>query len=636
MGDDLCNTLTSEIGNMQPYQKDNLINSWLSAKSVFDNLVNTVWRLDTDIYKLEQPSKYMEQFQKNSFKRYNKLQILSDKIILSNLSTGFRDTSQAPSNECSPGFIQLKYRINESDDTTVFKNNDSNTFEVELIKDTEDTPVSEGSDLTLKVTIDPISISNTAYEHLNQDIKNKKNIRTNRLNRIKGLSLILELNFDIRDCEDSSTGINRLPPIRDGSSIDRKTYWERVVIRNFCTINNAELNDTAIKSKCLKYKAGNYSDNIKDIYNNLIVTGARAKNLIRNDVFDGSCQDRKSVDLNKCLSDNQETLNSDFQECAASLNCAWDGNFQNSVGGIDSTCPSNGTQCLLKSEQTTQTIVDNIEKNIAFHELYTMHQNPYSGEYSEFSDECDAEIINNIESVCKDKNIGISYRFDPISCTPGHPEYNPQTCKPVCNNKDECKSPVLIYEPDLSAFTCSLDGLDKLEKYCKKINDSIINNQNYTNLGLTQEQLQIPGYDPSNYPYTGCNEAVVESHLMYIRSLLMNEIRIINNEINEIIRDDAEFMNRYTESRKERVRKMRSDIVRIHGEIKERYNNVLNVMEDIGRVNNDYNRVKEDVVNFNAELDTKFDKKKGEFKTTVIMSIIIINIILFLFFFGKK
>ena len=149
------------------------------------------------------------------------------------------------------------------------------------------------------------------------------------------------------------------------------------------------------------------------------------------------------------------------------------------------------------------------------------------------------------------------------------------------------------------------------KRYYKDINDDIINDQNYRNLGFTENQIKLHGYNPDNYPYTGCNESSVESHLLYIRSLIMGKLEEVNNRINSIIENDAEALNAYSKRKLDRINLLKDDINRTQkNEILQINQNVLATMTRIGRVNNDYNTIKLNIVEFNNRLDLRFERKK--------------------------
>lgn len=625
MGDDSCSVLRSELGDMTNFELDNIINSWDSNESAFGNLVGTVWTFDKEVY--EHINAFKSIKSETNFNRYNKLQILSDKILISNLSTGFRDTEAGTTRGCSAGYIQLKYAVEQNN--TVFLDNTENNmqeFKIRLLSDTDDTP--GDSNLWVKVTVDPILSEDTNY----QNLPNKANIRTNSNEPIQGLKLKIEINFKIRDCS-TAGATNRL-----SSQNNKISYWDRIKIRNSCSINNSLLSNHAVLAKCLKYKAGNYSENIKDIYHNLIVTSAKSKNIIRSDNFNGeSCSARDATAFNICNNENPNTIKATTETCAQKLNCEWDNTFENSMGNKDtSTCPGEGTKCLLNHLDSTENSIKSIKNSISLYYAYNQHRNPYTDEISDYGNECDADTINEIENICIDKNIGISFRFEPVSCTPGHPQFNRETCLSNCDEDDDCTSPVLVSEPDLSPFKCTLEGLNQLEKYCMDVNNSFKNNGNLLNLGYTEEQLKLPGYDSNNYPYTGCNTATVESHLMYIQSLLINKLYKINQDINQVIENDATRLNEYAQSKLNRMEVLNSNIRKTSNEIIKINNNVLALARKIGQTNNDYKRIKDNIVTFNNYLDLRFERKQREFKFSIFFSFVIINILFFLIFFRKK
>ena len=628
MGDEACSVIRTNNPNLSNYEIDQLINSWDASKSAFENLLNTTWTFDPLVY--ENVPQYLGLKSNFNYERYNKLQLLSDKVLFSNLSTGFKDTGPSAGRNCSPGYIQLKY-LNTDGNINFLENSGSNSsmFKARLIVDTDDVP--NESNLWIKVTADPILSEDSVYESIPDEVVKKSTIRTSNSQPPQGLKLKLEINFEIKSC---GSVTERLKTNRYKIS-----YWSRMMIRNMCEIDNSLLSNHAVLAKCLKYKSGIYNNNIKNIYNNLIVTAAKSKNIIRTDNFNGhSCSDRNSTTLRECNNTDADSVDEMNKRCARSLNCEWDSTFSNSMGSSDSsTCPSQGNKCLLSDLQTTKNLVDRIEQSMGLYYSYSQHRNPYnSAEISEFGADCDADIINQIENVCFDKNIGISFRFEPVSCTPGHPQFNPNTCKSNCYSNGKCTTPVLVSEPDLSAFKCTLEGIDQLENYCKKINDSIVDNPNYYNLGFTQAQIQLPGYNPDNYPYTGCNESMVESHLLYIRSLIMGELEQINNNINSIIENNAQVLNDYSRRRSERMGILKLNITQTQSEIVRINENVLATMKRIGTVNNDYNRVKANIIDFNNSLDLRFEKKKLEFKVVVFFSILVINILIILIFFRKK
>jgi len=645
MGDENCNNIIKEYPDLSNYELNQLRNLWDGAKPAFDNLLGTIWTFDKLVYDNE--SDYTKLKEDYNYNRYNKLQILSDKVLISNLSTGFNNELSSGTSGCSPGFIQLKYAIR--DNKTNFLEGTENVrdkFRIQLESDTEDTP--NKPNLWLEVTVDPVKSEDEIYKKL--DINN---IRTSNTEPISGLYLKFEINFEIEDCgkgkvcskvpkgkveetcTESEGATNRL-----GTSDNKISYWSRMHKKNMCNIDNTKLSEQAVLAKCLKYKSGNYSDNIKKIYNNLIVTAAKSKNLIRDDTFNGdTCIHRDEDAKNICNNNDSEKIDYVNETCAKALNCEWDKTFQNSMGedGEDaSTCEGTGTKCLLNETSTTQNLIANIENSLELYYEYGPHKNPYNNTLSEFGEDCNSDILTKIENVCFDKNIGISFRFEPVSCIPGHPQENQKTCISSCKEDDSCMSPVLVSEPDLSAFKCTLEGLDQLENYCKKINDEIIENPNYYNLGFTKEQIQLTGYDENNYPYTGCNESSVESHLLYIRSLIMGKLEQINNNINKIIENDAKLTRDYSIGRNRRMEELRDNIKTTTNQILEENNNVLRTMEKIGTVNNDYNKVRGNIIDFNYNLDLRFDKKKIEFKVIVFFSILIVNILIILIFYRKK
>lgn len=628
MGSDACSVIRRELPELSNYEIDQLINSWDNTKSAFENLLGTVWTFDPLVY--ENNTSYRNLRKNFNYDRYNKLQILSNKVLISNLHTGFRDTGPASAVSCSPGYINLDYTlINDNASFLDNSSTDPQMFKIVLRGNTEDVPPASSNQLWIKITVDPILSDDVIYSSIPDSVSDKATIRRSSSQPIQGRRLKLELNFNIENC---SPVFNRLETRRQKIS-----YWTRVQIRNMCSIDNSLLSNHAVLAKCLKYKAGNFSNNIKNIYNNLIVTGAKSKNIIRSDTFDGqACSSRNTAALSDCNNVDPSQTDVKNENCARSLNCEWDTSFQRSMGEDGSTCPGQGTKCLLNDSDTTQNIVDNIENSIGLYYRYQPHRNPYSQEISSFGSDCDTNTITEIESVCFDKNIGISFRFEPVSCTPGHPQFNQATCKSNCGSDSKCTTPVLVSEPDLSAFSCTLDGLDQLENYCKDINESIINNPNYLNLGFTEEQIRLPGYNPTNYPYTGCNEAAVESHLLYIRSLIMTKIEEVNNRINNIIENDAQALNQYSKRRLDRMTKLRDEMEATQNQILALNQDVLTTMQRIGTVNNDYNNIKNNIHDFNNNLDIRFEKKTREFKAVVFFTILIVNILIILIFFRKK
>ena len=642
MGDTGCTRLRERAPELNPYQLDKLINSWDASQEAFNNLIGTVWTFDSSVY-YNSSTNHTGILDNPNFTRYNKLQILSDKILISNLTSGFRDTNLGDSagGGCAAGYIELPYALDE-DELTEFLSNENIQFKVKIKLNQDDTPQTDydgGNIIWVEVTVDPLLEDESSYEAITNTDPAKGTIRRNENEPLKGLRVKLELNFGIEDC---GITVNRLRSTRQGTNT-RVTYWERIFVRNLCDINNSLLSNHAVMAKCLKYKAGNYADNIKNLYHNLVTTALTSKGLIRSDLYydnNSRCPEWDEEALTNCINDDPESINETSEECAAAVNCAWKGSVSRSMGvSGGNACPSTDGEkrCLLDLESTTRNTVDNVENSLGMYYAYQAHINPYNQEISEFGDYCDGNTINQIENVCRAKNIGISYRWEPISCDPSLPStYNRQTCRANCSRDGSCNSPVLVSEPDLSAFSCDLEGLNQLENYCKNIQESITGNVNYSNLGFTTEQLQIPGYDPNMYPYTGCNESVVESHLMYIRSLLMGELQNINNRINSIIEDDAQALNDYANRKVERLGRLNTNIRATNSEIRSINNNVLATMTRIGQVNNAYNEIKANIIDFNNYLDVRFEKKKREFIGVGFISIFIINILIFLIFFRKK
>lgn len=625
-----CALIENEFPNLNNNEKNELINSWDNSKSAFENLLDTTWTFDPLVYK--NVGKYRSLRRQYNYDRYNKLQILSNKVLISNLSTGFRDTGPTADGDraCSAGLISLEYSlVNEQVTFIDDSGNNSQIFKIRLVTNNEDIPSQNGNNpLWLKVTVDPLLGEDSTYRNIPDSENEKTSIRTIASQPIQGRRLKFELNFNIKDCGSTKN--------RFTTNGEKVSYWSRIKIKNMCEIDNSSLTNHAVLAKCLKYKAGNFNDNIKDLYNNLIVTAAKSKNIIRTDNFTGeTCSHRNSITLDECNNSTSDTK-ANNENCARALNCGWDGSFERSMGSGDSTCEDEGTRCYLDSLNTLENSIENIKNSIQLYRSYLQHRNPYSNlEISEFGQTCDVNIINQIENVCYDKNIGISFRFEPISCNPSDPQFDASSCKASCGS-NTCTTPVLVSEPNLSAFECSLEGLDQLEKYCKDINDDIINDPNYTNLGFTENQIKLPGYNPDNYPYTGCNESSVESHLLYIRSLIMGKLEEVNNRINSIIENDAEALNAYSKRKLERINLLKDDINRTQNEIVQLNQNVLATMTRIGRVNNDYNTIKLNIVEFNNRLDLRFERKKREFKVVVFFSILIINILIILIFFRKK
>ena len=67
---------------------------------------------------------------------------------------------------------------------------------------------------------------------------------------------------------------------------------------------------------------------------------------------------------------------------------------------------------VVDTQNTLKNTIENIKISIELYRSYLQQINPYNNlEISEFGQTCDVDIINQIENVCFDKNIGISYRF---------------------------------------------------------------------------------------------------------------------------------------------------------------------------------------------------------------------------------
>jgi hypothetical protein len=686
MSDINCEVIKDRAPELSPRQIDNLINSWDQTKSAFENLMGTTWSFNRAIYELPEFSTI---YSDRHFNRYNKLQILSDKILISNLTYGFRDIypstkSVSESNSCSPGYIELKYALNDTTNQTIFLENTENNgsrFKIQLLQNTEDVPGSTTDTLYVEVNLDPLS-NEDPYNRIESTNPAASNLRTDINQPLKGLDLKLTINFAIEDCgeltveEQKERFFDRIRAnynslianlmiqrIEERGQLDnvftrqgtvnrlasenanhRTTYWSRIKVKNLCQVPQSLLSDYAVNAKCLKYKAGNYSDNVENIYHNMVVTGAINNNLITDNNFNnqrcGTNGGRGSVEKLACLNTNPELTHEKNRECSQALNCEWDRNVQNSLlAGSDSDipCPGQSDLCLLNSSESTKdSVVGSIRDKMLLYYEYQQHRNPYNNLLSEFGESCDANTLVKIEDVCRDKNIGINFRWEPVSCDPGHPEFNRETCTSNCGTDGSCNSPVLVSEPDLSAFRCDLEGLDQLEMYCKRINDSIINNPDYQQLGYESSELQIPSYNISNYPYTGCNRAAVDQHLMYIRSIIMSRIAEINGQINEVIESGAANLEAYSKRRNERMTKLRENIETNLDQIINLNQNTLVVMERIGTVNNRYNDLRVNLIEFNSYLDGRLSKKKNEFIVLIFFSIIIINILFFIIFFRKK
>lgn len=644
MGDAACSNIRKQLPNISSFELDNLINAWDNAQSAFENLQNTVWTFDNLIYGENGLTDFKKIKSETNFNKYDKLQILSDRVIFSNLTTGFRDTTvSSGSSNCSPGYIFLKYKLNDNDQTEFLDNTREHLseFKVALIKNTEDTPQS-ATELWIKVTVDPIVNSDSNYRKIDSLVEGYDKLRTSDSQPIQGLKLKFELNFRLRDCAPTTNKLS--------STNNKISYWNRINIRNACAIPNSLLSNHAVLAKCIKYKAGKFSDNIKDLYHNMIVTGAKAKNQIRNDIFNGDdsslsnnqkCPARNTQAFNICNNTNPENIRETNLQCATALNCEWSGensSISDALGNKDDdSCPGRGNACLLNTLETAKNTIKNLRKSLELYYAYPQHRNPFNTTViSQFGNDCNADTITEIESLCSDKNIGISFRFEPVSCTPGHPEFNQATCNSNCGSNDQCKTPVLVSEPDLSAFKCTLEGLDQLEKYCSDINDQLIGNSNYENLGITENQRKLPGYNKANWPNTGCNEAMVESHLMYIRSLLMSKLQSINNQINDIIKDDAIRVNEFAKNKMRRLEVLNISIQDSTDQIQRINQNVLATATEIGIINEEYTQIRGNITEFNKSLDLRFERKKREFKFTIFFSIFIINILFFLIFFRKK
>ena len=89
MGDAACSVIRTNNPRLSNYEIDQLINSWDASKSAFENLLNTTWTFDPLVY--ENVPQYLGLKSNFNYERYNKLQLLSDKVLFSNLSTGFLD-----------------------------------------------------------------------------------------------------------------------------------------------------------------------------------------------------------------------------------------------------------------------------------------------------------------------------------------------------------------------------------------------------------------------------------------------------------------------------------------------------------------------------------------------------------------
>ena len=635
MGDDIFDVIKKTSSDMAAQQKDKIVSSiWDSSKSAFENLLGSVWTHDTIVYDINMPNEYSKYISQKNFMNFNKLQILSDRVIISNLSTGFASEDIGESKSCADGYIFFKYHTKKegTKQVTNFKDggNRQDRFEVILDKSSDDVPGDadnqyEAPDNVLSIIVDrPLEIENayiTAKDKNSVNFSTEiKDFRNKNTEPLLGLRIRMSLDFQTKNCGVGTVATNRLHTDIDNTEKLYHTYWKKIFIRNACSDDNVNLTRYAVLAKCMKYGVGNYSNNIEDIYHSLVVSAAGTKNVFnKQQNYNGQqCTKRNEAAYNACTSSDVVKKDENNKICAKSLSCEWRGQPESSiVGNGDSTCPireEDDKKCFLSSDKKFQNTVDSIKESISLYHPYTKFVDHLgNSEYEEgfgLDESCNKDIINKIENICKSKNIGISYKWSPNSCDPTHVNFDRGLCNAKCDSQDNCKAPTLIYEPDFSPFKCSLDGLNNLENHCKKIMNKIKNNPTYLNLGITKEQLELPGYDETKTPFTTCNIAALDSHLIYIKSLLFNKYKNIQKEINDAILESAEKKKEYAKNKNKRLEEMSKDIIDTNDKIEELQNSVLNTFEKVGRVNNDFTKIKKDITLFRRNLDEKYEKKK--------------------------
>jgi hypothetical protein len=639
----------------QAKAKDTIM-EWNTGKKVSENLMGTKWKLDLGENQCY-PSENFDEYKK--VRKMNLLTILSDRILISNLSFGLDSKNNKPVDppKVDEPIMSASEMVEESYVHLKKVDSDIDSSENQYSKDEyggkelhvnlhaswiaeRHTGMNSTSSARVEFLVDPTEKDDKRYK----GTKLYSTSGPRKANQaIKGIQMRMKLNFFL----DSFQPKNNI------------TYWVRLTENNTCSINKKMYSEMAVATKCMKYGAGKFSDNIMRIYNNLLMSIVVSKNRLNPEYWTGSkdsdngCWERSPDNLKICKRANTDKgTQEDKNKCLSFFNCELDNKYgKNMVSDSIRREPEGGvsckpkdpegktfeTKCLLYSIDKLEKSLDNSVKQLGNYNYYPQHKNPNNVNISEFGAECNADVIEKIEQICRNKNIGISYRWEPSNCDPSRKEYDIRACTAECS-QDNCKSPVLAKEPNLGSYMCNLNDLDKIEEECVKIQNQVLKNPSYRTLftnKYVEENFRISGYYPENYPYTGCNEAVMEEYLIYIRYELMDKVRVTNNRINELIKQGAIDNEEYSKKRLTSISNFEANLKTVHRQLMLKKKETANFLKGIGQVNNTYNRVKESIRDYNELLKNSKSKKHLDYKIYIFVSFLVLNLLLFFVFFRK-
>jgi hypothetical protein len=611
---------------------------WQTNKKPSENLIGTKWKLDlgeNQCYTSEELEEY------ERIRNTNLLTILSDRILLTKLTDGLdseklkkkSDERLLSDSEMYGDYVHLQIK---KDEEKIRDAPGSNELSIKLdgawINERSKEFNGPISSSRVDFFIDPTVEFDSRY--INTKVYSSKGPR--KIDEpLKGIQLKMSLNFTLDNLKNLDT------------------YWIRIFEKSSCSIDDSLYSETAIASKCIKYEAGNFNEQVKLLYNNLLMTSAISNNYLDEEFWKGDCWHRSPENLEICkkaaLADatqEQKKKCLEFMNCELKPKYGLDKMLELSISankGKNQCKAEKGsnqkldTVCTLYDNDLLRPAMNRTIKQLNSYKPYPQHIDLYDN-ISEFGKECNGKTIEKIESMCRNKNIGISYRWEPSYCDPSRPEYNKDLCVAECD-KDNCKSPVLAKEPDLSSYTCKLVDLDKLEQECILTQEKVIKNPSYKSLfgaDFVEKNFIMVGYDKDNYPYTGCNESAIEEYLIYIRFKLMSKVRATTNKINNIIKEDAKNREEYSKKRSDALNMFNRELKSHHKSLINGKKQNLGFIKEIGRLNNTYNRMKASIKDYNERLDNSIPKKRRDYKLFIFVSFLILNLLLFAIFFRKN
>jgi hypothetical protein len=627
---------------------------WIPNSLPSENLLGSIWRLDSGFngcYFNKRNKDYLKIY------KYNFLKILSDRILITNLgkidkiknnqSKDDDDELLSPEKRNEESYIHLKYMNTTKITSGSVPGEISTVIDADFI-DNEDNIVTIALDKkwisdrhiqmktdpevkpSIKILIDPLTSDDGIYAQTDRYSSSGPRQKGQIL---KGIQLRTEINFSFQNYQPTNN----------------VCYWRRMYVKNSCAVKPSLYSDIAKKIKCMKYEIGKYENNLHYVYNNLILSLAQAKGTFSDSTFNGDCPDRNKEQLNLCNSithENEkitEKNHESIDKCLESLNCKYsniksveniltngitgDGNMDPDYNNCPSRTTGDKSRCLLYETQSSRKLIEDIVEKMKLYDSYEPHRNPFSNTDSEFSEDCNGKIINQVEQMCIDKNIGIDFAWEPESCDPTSEHANLNDCTAKCET-DNCKTPTLVKIPKLSSYMCTLDNMNKLDKKCHSIEAGVINNPSYLNL-FNQNDLKMFSFNKDNYPSTGCSEAVIEEYLLYIKFKLLEKAGETQEKINNQILSHAEFGEELSAKRLNTINSFKTNIKTIHAQLLEIKSSNIESLYEIGRINNTYEAIKLDINKYNKNLELSKVTKKVEYIIFILIGFLILNLLLF-------